>query len=117
MVCLAARLSATSYLLVPPSSPTQDDGSVSLLDLDNRAVIQTIAVGNLPSAATVDSDAHTVYVTNNGGASVSVINSVQRAVTDTVDVRDGPQTVAAGPSTHTAWVLNFRDNSISVIER
>ena len=78
---------------------------------------QTIAVGLQPSAATVDSDAHTVFVTNSGAASVSVIDSQKRSVTDTVDVGDGPQTVAADPSTHTAWVVNLRGNSISVIER
>jgi YVTN family beta-propeller protein len=68
-------------------------------------------------AATVDSDAHTVFVTNSGSASVSAIDSEKRAVTDTVAVRDGPQTVAADPSTHTAWVVNYKDNSMSVIER
>ena len=94
-----------------------DDDSVSVLNLDTHAVTQTIAVGPQPSAATVDSDAHTVYVTNHGAASVSVIDSQTRTVTDTVEVGDGPQTVAADPSTHTAWVVNFKANSISVIER
>ena len=65
----------------------------------------------------IDSDAHTVDVTNSGGASVSAIDTGTRAVTHTVDVGDGPLTVAADPSTHTAWVVNFRANSISVIER
>ena len=83
----------------------------------HRTVVKTIAVGAHPVAATVDSDAHTVYVTNHGGDSVSVIDSETRAVTDTVPVGHGPQTVAADPSTHTAWVVNFTDNSISVIER
>ena len=89
---------------------------MSVLDLDSRAVTQTIDVGRAPSAATVDSDAHTVYVTNHGAASVSVIDSQRRIVTETVEVGDGPQTVAADPSTHTAWVVNVGANSISVIE-
>jgi YVTN family beta-propeller protein len=88
-----------------------------VLDLDKRSVVGTVKVGDAPSAATVDSDAHIVYVTNSGSASVSVIDSQKRAVTDTVQVRDGPQTVAADPSTHIAWVVNFKDNSISVIAR
>ena len=74
-------------------------------------------MGDRPVAATVDPDAHTIFVTNSGSASVSVIDSEKRAVTDTVDVGDGPQTVAADPSTHTAWVVNFKANSISVIQR
>jgi YVTN family beta-propeller protein len=74
-------------------------------------------VGDRPTAATVDSDAHTVYVTNNGSSTVSVIDSQTRTVTDTIDVGNGPQTVAADPSTHTAWVVNYTDNSVSVIER
>jgi YVTN family beta-propeller protein len=80
-------------------------------------VVGTIKVGDQPVAATVDSDAHTVFVTNSGSASVSAIDSEKRAVTDTVAVRDGPQTVAADPSAHTAWVVNYKDNSMSVIER
>lgn len=90
---------------------------MSVLDLKKRIIVETIQVGDHPTAATVDSDAHTVYVTDSGGASVSVIDSEKRAVTDTVEVGDGPQTVAADPSTHTAWVVNFTDNTISVIKR
>jgi YVTN family beta-propeller protein len=70
--------------------PNAGDGSVSVLDLEKRSVVGTVKVGDAPSAATVDSDAHTVYVTNTGSASVSVIDSRKRAVNDTVQVGDGP---------------------------
>lgn len=90
---------------------------MSVLDLEKRAVVATVKVGDTPTAATVDSVAHTVYVTNSCSASVSVLDSEKRAVTATVGVGDGPQTVAADPSTHIAWVVNFKDNSISVIAR
>ena len=68
---------------VPLSSPTHDDNSVSVIDLERRTVVKTIEVGRNPIAATVDSDAHTIFVTNAGGASVSVIDSADSALSPT----------------------------------
>ena len=61
---IPVRRNPNDVALDPPTRtayvPNTDDGSVSVLNLDSRSVTQTIPVGARPSAATVDSDAHTV---------------------------------------------------------
>jgi membrane fusion protein (multidrug efflux system) len=66
-----------------------------VVDLAKGSVVQTIPVGDKPIAATIDSDAHTIYVTNKGSGTVSVIDTVARAVVATVAVGDN-QAVKAG---------------------
>jgi len=88
------------------------DGTVSRIDLDTRAVVQTITVGALPTALTVA--ANDVWVVNFGDGTVSRINTVTNTVVDSIVVGNQPVAIASGPSG--VWVANSGDDTIQRID-
>jgi YVTN family beta-propeller protein len=85
----------------------------------------TVPVGYNPTALTVDSALHTVYVANRGDDMLSVINASICDAADrsgcshlfpTSQVGMAPQAITLDPSTGTLYVANFVDNTVSVIQ-
>jgi serine/threonine protein kinase, bacterial len=92
------------------------DNSVSVINTKSRAVIATIAVGELPWWLAVDPNTGQVYATNHGEDTVSVIDMNTREVTATIHVGREPAAVALNPKTRTAYVTNHGENTVSVID-
>ena len=93
--------------VIPPApkpatstSPTFDDGTVSVIDPATNNVIDTITVGNDPVGVAVSPtgpDAGDIYVTNAAGDTVSVIDPDTNTVIDTITVGRDPAGVAVVP--------------------
>lgn len=93
-----------------------EDGSVSVIDGETRAVTSRIPVGNKPWSVAVDPSTNTIFVTHLFDNTVSVIDGSTRAVTATVAVGRLPVDVAVDPNTHLVYVPNARDETLSVID-
>ncbi|MBJ8347808.1 serine/threonine-protein kinase [Antrihabitans sp. YC2-6] len=92
------------------------DGSVSVIDVDQLAVVSTIRVGTEPAGIAVDPAARKLYVVNSADGNVSVVDSSSGVVLGSVDVGNNPWDIAVDPATHTAYVANQDDGTVSIIE-
>jgi YVTN family beta-propeller protein/uncharacterized repeat protein (TIGR03803 family) len=92
-----------------------NDDTVSVINIPNSSVVNTIPVGSAPSGVAVSPDQTQVYVSNNHGNSVSVINTASSSVVATVPVQSSPFGVAFTPDGTAAYVANSASNSVSVI--
>jgi serine/threonine-protein kinase len=90
--------------------------TVSVVDLDTRAVAATIPVGDEPLAIAVDADGTRGYVANRGSDSVSVIDLDTRTVLATTPVGDDPTAITLTPDGTRAYVCNSESGDISVID-
>lgn len=88
------------------------DGTVSRIDPDKRAVVQTITVGPLPTALTATAD--DVWVANFGDGTVSRINAKTNTTVERIVVGNQPVAIASGPSG--VWVANRSDDTIQRID-
>ena len=88
------------------------DGTVSRINPDTRAVVQTIKVGALPNEVTVTGN--DVWVANFGDGTVTRINAKTSTPVDRVPVGNQPVAIAAGPSG--VWVANRGDDTIQRID-
>ena len=88
------------------------DSTVSRIDPDTRAVVQTIPVGASPVAITVT--AHDVWVANFDDGTVSRINTVSNTVVDRIPVGVHPAAIASRPDG--VWVANSDDGTIQRID-
>lgn len=77
-----------------------DDATVAAIDLEqvqaqpDNPIVQTIAVGILPTRAAVTPDGGFVYVTNTGSRSLSVISAASDAVIAEIPVGEAPMGIA-----------------------
>ena len=72
-------------------------GSVTIIDVQQRRVLRTIAVGSLPQSAVVvgPSSSPVAYVANNGSGSLSVVDLNAFRVVRSVFVGGRPRGVTA----------------------
>jgi YVTN family beta-propeller protein len=92
-----------------------DSDSVSVIDLTNNVVTNTIAVGDNPALVVINPAGTIGYVTNLNSDSVSVINLTSNVVTTSITVGDGPGNLAINPAGTFAYVSNFTAGTVSVI--
>jgi peptide/nickel transport system substrate-binding protein len=89
-----------------------DVGTVTRIDAAERAVTNTVPVGEDPTSLAVGDGA--VWVVESGGPSVSRISQETEAVVDTIPVGNGPVDVAVGANS--VWVTNRFDGTVSRID-
>ena len=103
------------------------DDTLSVIDGQTYAVIDTVPVGAELTGVAVDPGISSVYViTERGGTGgnvrpvgeslVRVMDSVSRAVVATIPGGGGPRAVAVDPSTHDVYVADFWGPEVSVID-
>jgi YVTN family beta-propeller protein len=82
--------------------------TVSILDLVNSNVIQTVPVGTQPIAVQLSGDGSKAYVANYGSSTISEVNLGTYAQTRVASVGAHPEALAGGSGT-TLWVggLNY----------
>jgi peptide/nickel transport system substrate-binding protein len=83
------------------------DGVVLRLDRDSARVVDSVAVGNAPSAITAG--AGSLWVANSSDGTVTRIDP-ETLVTRTINVGNGPSSVAVNAAG--AWVANAGDNAL-----
>ena len=83
--------------------------TVSILDLVNNVVSQTISVGTQPAALVLNSNQSKAYVANYGSATVSEINLTYNTQTRVIGLGLRPEALAMDPSGTALWVggLNY----------
>ncbi len=85
------------------------EDTVSVIDLETNAVIETItdASFNQPYTVTINSDGTKVYITNSNSTTVSIIDTATNTVIGTIGGFDGPSGFAITPDGKTAYVNNY----------
>ncbi len=91
-------------------------GSISVIDCEHNAVVDTIAVGSNPDAIDVDAKGKLAYVANRGSNSVSVIDlEAVRAVAQ-IGVGEKPDAASLSPDGKTLVVANWGGDSVTLID-
>ncbi|WAC70479.1 putative Ig domain-containing protein [Microbacterium sp. SL75] len=90
-------------------------GSVSVIDLTDDSVLDTINVGQTPVAVTVSTDSQWGYVANANDNSVSVLSRQTRSVVRTIPTGNRPVAVVLSPDGDNLYVLNNVSGSVSVL--
>jgi YVTN family beta-propeller protein len=99
-----------------------ETGSVFVLDLGGKSLIDAVGVASVPVALAITPDGRFVYAVGQGNSldrgpdSVSVIDSESNTVIATITVGDFPNGIAMTPDGRTAYVTNARSMSISEID-
>ncbi len=98
--------------------PNYVDGSVTVVDLWNQRVLDTVPVGEHPSGGAVLPGDIQYAVAVRGGNRILFINTAAHEVVDSLSagIGDGPFSVAVTPDGRQAFVNNTASNDISVIE-
>lgn len=94
------------------------EGSISVVDVDNAVVTQTIALGNssYPSDAVIDPAGAHLYIANNGG-SVTVIDTADGSVEGTpIAVDSGSYGITMTSDGAHLYTANQFGDSVSVID-
>ncbi len=90
--------------------------NVSLIDLTNGAVKQSIAVGTSPLGVAVNSRLGLAVVSNNGSSNASVLDLNQGTLKTSVTVGTSPSGVAINPASGIAYVTNSGSNTLGAID-
>jgi YVTN family beta-propeller protein len=104
-----------------PNSPEDylyatNPGSVSVIDAATNSVTQTIGVGRAPQYAALDTNAHRLYISDEGENSIAVVDTMAGTVVANIGVGDSPVGVTVDPDTHTLYVANLIGSSVSVVD-
>lgn len=96
-------------------------GSVTIFDAKSLCPLQTIAVGQHPSALLYDR-AGRLFVANSGGNDVSVIEGgivrerISTAISSDLPLGSTPDALAMSPDNKTLYVANGDNNDIAVVD-
>lgn len=102
------------------------EGSVTILDPVNGAVIKQIIVGLHPNEIISDRRGRFIYVTNSNSDNVSVIDTRTNEVCETISVKlqpeintyfgDSPNGLCLSPDNRKLFVANGMDNALAVVK-
>ena len=90
------------------------DDTVSVIDLENLSVIDTIAVPDEPIAVVVSPDG-TVFVSCMGANIVAVIDSSTESITELIETETDPRGLALSADASKLYVIHFTTGRFSVI--
>lgn len=98
--------------------PSYDDGSVTVIDLWNQRILDTVAVGARPSGGAVLPGDIDYAVAVRGENRVLFINTASHRVVDSLvaGIGDSPFSVVVAPNGRLAFVNNTASHDISVID-
>lgn len=111
---------------VDPRTGAIDNGTVSVLDLNDGKVVKEIKVGLHPNDIVASTDEKYIYVSNGNSDNVSVISTQSLDAVGTISVKiladhpnligDSPNALALSPDNSTLYVANGMDNAIAVVK-
>jgi YVTN family beta-propeller protein len=109
---MSSECGAANYAFIP----NQAANTVSLIDISDSTVAETINVGGSPTGVAVDAKKSYVYVTNFADDTVSVISIPFHAETTRIPVGNGPLGVVWSAEREILYVANSLDDTVSVIK-
>jgi YVTN family beta-propeller protein len=108
----SSECGAANYAYIP----NQTDNTVSVIDLADNTVIETINVGEGPTGTAMDVKGSYVYVTNFDDNTVSVISIPFLSETTQIPVGNGPFGVVWSAEREILYVADSLDDTVSVIK-
>ncbi len=98
--------------------PNYDDGTVTVIDLWNKRILETVTVGTHPSGATVLPDDIDVAVVVRGENKIAIINTASHLVVDSIQegIGGSPFSFVVSDDKRLGYVNNTADDDISVID-
>jgi YVTN family beta-propeller protein len=97
-------------------APSEDSGSVVVLDPKTRSPRATIAVGDQPEGVAISPDGKALYVSLEGDDTVAVIDLKSRQVTSKIAVGQRPRSIAVSADGSRLYVTNEVGDALSVID-
>lgn len=91
------------------------DGSVSVVNIEDNSVTDTVSVGSNPLAIVASPDGTRVFVANGGDDTVSVIQTTDNVLIDTFKTGGDPNYLAISDDGSTLFVANRSDGTVSII--
>ena len=95
---------------------SEEDDSVSVIDLSTREVLSTIRVGRRPRGIAIDGKLNIALVSCRDDDSVSVIDLNSYDISETILVGRSPEGIGINHRSYTAVVSNQEDDTISIID-
>ncbi|MBD2701451.1 beta-propeller fold lactonase family protein [Spirosoma sp. BT702] len=96
-------------------NPTNDRGTVHVLNSATNVELTSIPVGNLPFGTVISPDGSRIYVTNQLSNNVSVIDAATNTVSATIGVGNRPWGLGISPDGSKVYVANNVSDNLSVI--
>ena len=96
--------------------PNAGDNAISVVDLQKRQVIKSIAVGKAPHGLRMSPDGQMIYVANTDDGTVSVVSVSGLAEVARIPVGKGPVQVGFTPDGKRNYVSLRDENSTAVID-
>lgn len=93
----------------------RDTGNFSIVDVEKKEVINTLAVGKFPQEMFYDKLTNAMYITNQISDSISVIDLAAEKVIQTIDAGKSPQGIAV--IKNKVYVANLLENKVLVINK
>lgn len=89
-----------------------------VIDIGQRRVAWSIALGSQPQGVVLSADGRFAYVTESGANRVAIVDTRAQRVVGNVAVGSGPQAIAADPSGSVHWlfVANVNSNTLTVLD-
>ncbi|MGZ4956838.1 MAG: hypothetical protein ACXV8Q_17180 [Methylobacter sp.] len=121
VLCLFSLLTVLPVSAAPFVYVTNNvSGSVSVIDMANNSLVDTVTVGHTPIGVAVSPDGKRVYVANISDNTVSVIDTTTNTVVATIfdaDKMHRPNFLAVTPDGKRVYVTNLSGtNVVSVID-
>jgi YVTN family beta-propeller protein len=95
---------------------TRSGGPISVVDLEQNAMIKEIDSGSMPHRLYFTSDGSKLFVVNAESDTLSVIDSHRHEIMKDIPVGDNPQYVALNPDETLAYVTNMDSDTISLVD-
>jgi len=106
----------TGYVYVSQYTDTASAGSLSVIDPDTRAVVDTLPAGTAPVGVTVSPDGDLLYVGSTTGVNVyDLADPAAPAALPAIPV-DGVERVTVSPDGATLYATKSSANTVSVID-
>lgn len=96
--------------------PNAGDNVISVVDLQKRQVIKSIAVGKSPHGLRMSPNAQTIFVANTDDGTVSVLSVADLIEVARIPVGKGPVQVGFTPDGNRSYVSLRDENSVAVID-
>ncbi len=86
--------------------PNSTSGTVSVINVTNNALINTIPVGTNPKGVSVSHDGSKIYIANTNSNTISVIDATTNSVTATIPVTPNPTGICVKPDGTRVYVTD-----------
>lgn len=95
---------------------TRSGGPISIVDLEQNAMIKEIDSGSIPHRLSFTNDGSKLFVVNTESDTLSVIDSHRHEIVKNIPVGDNPADVALNPDETLAYVTNMDSDTISLVD-